>query len=391
MSLARNSARPPVWLSAAAMAALWGALYGVARWISLFVANPVHVDFRIFYVAAQAGLEHGWASIYDIPTLEALSAGFPEAERYINSSATYVSAPLLAWLIAPLTVFPVPVAYGMWTAVSAAALVWAWSIAAPYRGLSKFALLLLALALWPVMDSLYYGQPTLLVLALVAAVYRLCEQDRPIAAGLVLAFATALKPQVVILVAPALLVSGRYRATLGWVAGIAVIGAVSAAVLGSTGLTSWSRAIQYVQGDPGHSFFTMARLFGAGYATYALEAGLGAAAVVAAWRQRARVEVVIAIALLGSLASAFHLHQPDYAILVLAAWLVLRASPPPWHRGWLVLGVVTMQLITLGQPIPQLLWDVAWLGILLFSSFGGSGESAPATRAPAGSAARAGT
>jgi len=207
-------ARPPLWLAAAALAALWGAAYDLGRWVALFLANPVHVDFRLFYVAAQAGLEQGWAAAYDQDLLRHLSAGFPVDERYINSSATFVSAPLLAWLLAPLAFFPLPAAYATWTLVSLTALVVAWHVAAPYSGLRKWCLLPAALALWPVMDSLYYGQPSLIVLALVALAWWLTARDRWWWAGTALAFATALKPQVMILVPLALVVTGRWRVTL---------------------------------------------------------------------------------------------------------------------------------------------------------------------------------
>jgi hypothetical protein len=62
---------------------------------------------------------------------------------------------------------------------------------------------------------------------------------------------------------------------------------------------------------------------------------------------------------------------------VLAAWLVLRTSPQIWHRLWLLVGVLTMQLMDYDgealRPVtwhtPQLIWDAAWLGILLISSY----------------------
>jgi hypothetical protein len=90
----------------------------------------------------------------------------------------------------------------------------------------------------------------------------------------------------------------------------------------------------------------------------------GAACVVAAFRRRADLDVAVAIGLLGSLMVSIHLHQTDYSNLVLAAWLVLRGSPPMWQRFWLVAGIITMQLLSLGQPVPQLIWDVGWLAIL---------------------------
>ena len=103
------------------------------------------------------------------------------------------------------------------------------------------------------------------------------------------------------------------------------------------------------------------------------------AALVIAWRRRADLNVVFAVGLLGSLVFAFHLHQYDYAELILAAWLILRTGPPLWHRLWLLAGAATMQAISLGNPLPQLLWDFGWLVILGFAAFVPAVEPAPST------------
>ena len=202
------------------------------------------------------------------------------------------------------------------------------------------------------------------IAALVAVSWFFTQRGRPFAAGVALAVAVAIKPNIIVLVPLALLVSGRFRVFATFAIASAVVAVAELAVLGQSGIASWWSAIQYVQSDAGHSFFTMARLFGRGPVTYGVEALLAALALFIAYRRRKDVDVVFAAGLIGSVASAFHLHQPDYALLVLAAWLVLRTSPPVWHRAWLLSGVLTMQLVTLGQPIPQLLWDVVWLVIL---------------------------
>jgi hypothetical protein len=82
---------------------------------------------------------------------------------------------------------------------------------------------------------------------------------------------------------------------------------------------------------------------------------------------------------LGSAATAFHFHELDYSVLILAAWLVLRTSPPLWHRIYLLAGVVPMQMMIFGQDpnpggtnilwhAPILIWEVGWLGILAWST-----------------------
>lgn len=382
---------PPVWLAAAAVAAAWGALYSVARWTFFYALSPVHEDVRIWYVAADAGVRYGWSRIYDLPTLRSLSAAFPAPERHIDSAATYVNPPLLAWIFVPLTAVPESIAYAIWSAILLVSLLWAWHLASPYRGLARTTLLLVALALWPVLLSFYFGQPSLPILALLATSWWLVKHDRPWAAGAALAAATFVKPQVVALVPIAILVSGRHRAFAGWVLGCAVLGAASLAAIGVSGVESWWAALRSVQADQSHAFFTLAQPFGFGPLTYLLWAAQGAAGLAAARRHRSSDEIVFAAGIVGSIAVAFHLHQADYSELILAAWLVLRTALPSWHRAWLAAGIVTVQAVTLGLPLPQLLWDAGWLAILLFSSSAGSGGSAPATRPAGASVARAGT
>jgi glycosyl transferase family 87 len=361
--------RPPLWLASAALVAGWAALYDVVTWVILFVRQPIHPDFRIFYVAAEAGLRYGWASIYDLPTLRALSSSFPAGQDYINPALPFINPPVFAWLIAPLTALPLAVAYAVWSAISLAALVWAWHIAAPYSGLGKIALLLAALALWPVLDAFYFGQPTLVIVGLLATTWWLCSKDRPLAAGAALALATALKPHTVILVPLALAVSSRYRPFLSWAAVCGLLAIASVFVLGPSGLNNWLQTLAYGQTDTGQAHYTLAYIFGTGLLTYALEAAQGIAALVIAWRSRADLNVVFAAGLLGSLVFAFHLHQYDYAELILAAWLILRTGPPLWQRLSLLAGAATLQAISLGNPLPQLIWDFGWLVILGVAAF----------------------
>jgi hypothetical protein len=159
-------------------------------------------------------------------------------------------------------------------------------------------------------------------------------------------------------------VTGRWRAVAGWVGACAVLVLLSALALGSAGLAGYLEALWLVQSDAGHAYFTPAYLFGLSPVTYAILIVQGAACIAVAIRRRDDLDVVFAVGLLGSLMVSVHLHQMDYSNLVLAAWLVLRGSPPVWHRTWLAAGIVTMQLLSLGQPVPQLIWDVGWLAML---------------------------
>jgi hypothetical protein len=358
--------RPPLPLAAATVAAAWGAVYTVERWISAYVTLPIHDDVRYDYVAAEAGLRYGWSRIYDLSLLARLSAGFPAPQNTIHPGGTFINPPPLAWMWAPLTALSEPAAYLVWTLVGLAALAWTWWIAAPFRGVGKIAMLLAALALWPVLEAFYFGQPTMLVLALVATSWWLIHREKPIAAGVALALAVALKPQVVVMVPICLVVASRWRVVVATAIAGAVIAGLSALTLGPSGLRDFWATLQWIQTDAGHSFFTVAYLFGLGTLTYGVLAVQGALCLVVAWRRRRNLDAVFAIGLLGSLMVSFHLHQPDYCNLVLAAWLVLRGAPSFVTDAWLAVGFVTMQVLTMGIPWPQLVWDLGWLAILGF-------------------------
>jgi hypothetical protein len=352
-------------MAATAVTAGWAALYVIADWTVRYVSKPIHDDVRFNYVAAEAGIHYGWPTIYDQTVLRLLSAGFPTDARVIDVDRTFVSTPLIAWLLTPLTVFSEPVAYGIWTLLSLGLLVYAWYIAAPYAGLAKFTLLLAALALWPVLSVLYYGQPTLILIGLLAISWLSCAKDRPLSAGVALALATFLKPQAVLLLPAALIVSGRYRVTASWAVGSLALAMATAITLGPSGLVAWWHAVRGVQGVPLHFQATLAGPIGMEPLTYVLWGLQGATALLVAWWRRDDLAIVFAAGILGTAMTASYFHAGDYSILVLAAWLVLRTAPSLWHRIWLLIGIVPMQLVTLGPAAPQLIWDAVWLGILV--------------------------
>jgi Glycosyltransferase family 87 len=393
MQRADSRQRPPLWLAAAAVASGWAAAYSIVYWISAFMLQPaIHDDFRIIYVAAEAGLRYGWPAIYDQSTLSSLCASFPPGANVIDSGHTYDFPPLLAWVVSPLTVFTEPVAYAVWAALSLAALLVAWWIASPFSGLARFSLLLAAIGLWPVLEAFYLGQPSMVLLVLLAGAWWLISHERPLAAGVAIALAMFLKPQVVALLPVALAVSGRYWVVAGWLIAGAALAAASVAALGASGLMGWWSVLKSAEAIPLNYEATAAHLIGLGPVTYALWGAQGLAALLIARWRRLELEMVFAAGLVGSAAVAFHFHEHDYSSLVFAGWLVLRSSPPLWHRLWLLAGILPMQLTDYwwsaqGQVFwdgashaPLLIYDAVWLGILLATSPGLARLSIPLTR-----------
>ena len=358
------ASRPPLWLAAAAAASFWAAAFGVARVTRTFLDDPFGNDFRVFYAAAKVGLGAGWSHIYDGHLLRAASSAFPIRDQLYDSGHYYVQMPLLAWIIAPLTAVPEPAAFVVWTLIGLAAFIVAWAVACPFDGLARVTLLLLGIALWSVEESLRFGQPTLLMMALIAVAWQQTKRDRSWVAGALVALALMLKPQDAILVPVALLISGRLPIFLAFVGSAAMLTIVFVLALGSAGISGFVSATAMVQADPVHQYDTLAFVFGIGPFTYAAELLLGALAMAVAYVRRAELDAVIALGLLGSVMASPHLHQPDYALNVLAVWLVLRTGPSLAHRLWLVAGIPAGQFTAIALPLPQLLWQTVWLGLL---------------------------
>src|SRR6202022_2045514 len=104
-------------------------------WLASAVAPP-HValpDFYVYHLAARIGLAHGWASIYDPSLFQ--PAVTPVVGRYLP----YLNPPLLAWLVAPLTVFPYHVAVAIWLALLGVCLGLTGWLAAPGGVLARLA------------------------------------------------------------------------------------------------------------------------------------------------------------------------------------------------------------------------------------------------------------
>jgi len=353
-------------LVAGATASFWGAVFSVKRWVDHYRSDQAVDDFRVYYYTARLGIEQGWNQIYNQATLRAVMAKhFTGQLAVIDGGHTFPNPPQLAWMVAPLTVLPFGPAYAVWSVLGLASVVVAWAIAAPFSGLARVALLLTAIAIWPVHYSLILGQPTPEIIALAAAAWWFLERDRVALAGIALALATGLKPQDVVLVPVALLLTGRWRAFAWWAGGCTVLGLIFLASLGVQGVVDFWNTTAVVESFPGHKIMTLASLFGPGLPAYALEGGSAALALFGAWRHRSRLKLVIALGLLGSVTSAVHAHESDYCVVLIAAWLVLATPTSLAARLWLLPGVLAVQTMAIGWPLPTLLWEIVWLVLLV--------------------------
>ena len=355
---------PPIWLSATALTAAITVAFGVKRWVDHFLSAPDAEDFRLHLVAARVGMQYGWSHIYDLELMKAASAGLGSVGSLVDTNHVFMSPPPAAWMVAPIAGLPLPAGYLLWTLISVMSFVAAWWLVVPGSRLFRVTVLLISLALWPVHYQFWLGQWVVATLALLALSWWLLERDRWLLAGVVLALSMLFKPQDVLLVPLALLVSGRWKP----VAVAAVTGGVFAAwslvSLGQSGVQSWLSIAGQIHADPFQAPMTYSSLFGRGALTTGVEVLLGIAALGLAWHRRDRLDLVIALGIVGSTASATYLHEDDIAILVLAAWLVLHAEPSVPQRIWLIVGIAAAQFLAIGLPVPMLLWEPVWIGLL---------------------------
>src|SRR6266851_4887842 len=289
-------------LVAGATASFWGAVFSVKRWVDHYRSDQAVDDFRVYYYTARLGIEQGWNQIYNQDALRAVMAKhFTGPLAVIDGGHTFPNPPPLAWMVAPLTVLPFGPAYALWSLLGLASVVVAWAIAAPFSGLAPVALLL----------------------------------------------------------------TGRWRAFAWWAGGCAVLGLIFFASLGVQGVVDFWNTTAVVESYPGHKIMTLASLFGPGLPAYVLEGGSAALALFGAWRHRSRLKLVFALGLLGSVTSAVHAHESDYCVVLIAAWLVLATPTSAAARLWLLPGVLAVQTMAIGWPLPTLLWEIVWLVLLV--------------------------
>ncbi len=351
---------PPVWLAGSAVSAAIVFVFGLARWVDHFTSDPNAEDYRLHAIAAQIGLTRGWAHIYDIALQRTASAGIGP----IDSMHVFLSPPPSAWMAVPLAWLPIPVGYLIWTLISLAALVAAAWLICPGTRLARVTLLLLALGLWPVHYQFWLGQWTAVTMALLAVSWWMLDRGRWSAAGFILALAFCLKPQDCLLVPLALLASGRWRPLVAFGLTGGAFALISAASLGTAGVSSWLDDLALVRGEPLNAPLTYSFIFGIGPLATGVEIALGVTALGLAWYRRDRLDLVFALGLVGTIASATYLHEDDVAVLVVGAWVVLRAGPSLAQQVWLLAGIAAAQFIAIGLPIPMLLWEPVWIVLL---------------------------
>jgi len=322
----------------------------------------VRNDFRLIYGAALTAWQQGYSHLYDLAAQKKAVEGLGAGTYW----SPYLNPPPLAWLATPFTALPFEIAIVVWTVLVVAAGVFAWWIAAPGHGLARAAHLALFLGLFPTAFGLMVGQPVTLVAAVLAASWWAAERNKPVLAGVVLSL-TAIKPQVALLVPLCLLVSGHGRFFAAWLAATAVMVVVALLLLGGDGLQRYRDVLSLAsQWEPTRRY-AIAGPLGLGTQVYAVEAIVVAMASVAAWRQRGEGTArPIATGVVASLLFTPYVGFQDFAVLVIAGWLIIRSGATVAQTVLLVVGYALLELALVVLAIPILVAEALLLGSLLW-------------------------
>jgi multidrug transporter EmrE-like cation transporter len=282
------------------------AVLAFAVW-SVFAAVHAHVkpaDFYVFWDAARHT-----AAPYDPALIAQL-----EAQLHITGAWPFVYPPtflLLAW---PFGQLPLPLAYPLWTGVSAALFIYA----AAHLLKPRWAALALFIAP-PVVLAISPGQTSLMVGAAMIGGW-LLRDKRPALAGVLFALAACIKPQAMIL-APVVL-WGHWR-LVRWatITGLALV--LASFVFGPGLWLQWPRALADFRNiAPATDRVNPSALASSPWLT----AALALVGLYIAWTWRDLTGLVA-----GALCLTPYAHQYDLAPLapVALAWLIERK-----RYGW---------------------------------------------------------
>ena len=272
----------------------------------------------------------------------------------------YRNPPFYALLYLPTTGLSYYTSFLIWTAVSFALLALAIGLLKPQRPIRAF---LWSLAFYPVFATISFGQNTLISLAIFAAVYRLLESDRRLAAGLVGGLLW-FKPQLLV----GLLIwwglePRRYlRSWIGLTMTGLALAALSALALpeASQAFLDSLRTNVRFSGEKMWNKHTPKAFFemlipGLPSSVYwAIAVGVVAASVAVTWRVAKRtgapVAVMFPIAVFLSLWASPHALIYEWALLV-AAGIVLWERLPESRNVWLCLYAITWVVLAASTPL----------------------------------------
>jgi hypothetical protein len=355
------------------------ALRRMAEWNYNALVRPGYSDFGSLYLYGWIGWHYGWNRLYDVDLQLRVwlqMGGTNYAPFYPN-----LYPPFTAWIAAPFALLPFRLAWALWLLFVLALFIGIWKLAVPGQRGVRWTHLAAVLALYPVVLALMLGQPAVLSTAALVLGWWLLHKDRPVLAGMVLALAL-IKPQIGFLVPAVLIVSGRWKTTVSWLATVTVLASLSLFSLGLDGVRQFVNHVAHVRDStPPTTPMTIQDLLGWGPLAFGVEAAIVGLVLVIAYRRRHEgIHLPFAAALVGSLVVAPYAQPPNLLALVAAAWISLNATTTIWSRrvllaGYALLVIPSIVVVPSAAAIFTTLLIPVAIGWLVFTS-----ASAPVDR-----------
>ena len=321
-------------------------------------------DFRLLYGAVLTTFHDGYSHLYDPIAQRAAVEGLGPGFYW----SLFLNPPPLVWLATPLAALPFSVAIILWTILLLAAAGLTWYLAAPGAGLAKAGLGLMWLGVVPVSFGIGVGQSVVLVAAAAATAWWLAENDQPVWSGLALSL-IVFKPQLALFVPLCLAVSGHARVFGAWLVATVFMVLIALALLGHDGVAYFREALAVASQWEITRSYAVSGLIGTGPQLYVAQAIVAIATLAAAWRWRGNgTAIPVAAGIIGSLLFTPYVGFQDFAMLVLAGWLVVRAHPTPWQVALLVVGFALLQLVLTVLAVPILAAEVLLLASLIWQA-----------------------
>lgn len=238
----------PAWLQAVA-AALLVAFYAQRIWTVFHdtgLFRRLGFDWGLFYSQASALAAGDTGAMYQVDRLN------PYLQRLLPFTST-PDVPLLQWpspyppllaaVIAPLTLLPAPLAFAIWSVLgfaSACHLVWRARQLVPDAGGWRLSVILFTTL--PVLQTFLLGQPVLFLASAVAECYLALRRGADFRGGLWLGV-LALKPQYGLILGAFLLWKRRWWAVGGAAVSVGLVVGASAVVAGPGAVLDYLSAV----------------------------------------------------------------------------------------------------------------------------------------------------
>jgi hypothetical protein len=197
---------------------------------AMIAVQPLGVDWSPLWAGWRVGSADP-SSLYDFARITA--AQEPLIGR-VSGCRPFVYPPSALLVFAPFAFAPIALSYAAWVLATGALYV----AAARKIGAQWWLLLLMP----PVFFAALVGQTSLLLGGMILLGLHFLEK-RPQLAGIILGVATAIKPQLMLLLPLALLLSKSWRAMFFWAASGAIMVLAATALLGTTVWLDWIAAL----------------------------------------------------------------------------------------------------------------------------------------------------